>query len=38
VRQALDYQSLPRAIAVCFVGWLAQVAVFYMLTRLVRPA
>lgn len=37
VRQALDYQSLPRAVGVCFVGWVAQVAVFYLLTRMVRP-
>lgn len=37
VRQALDYQSLPRAVGVCFVGWVAQVAVFYLLTRTVRP-
>ena len=36
VRQALDYKSLPRAIAVCVIGWLAQVAVFYMLTRVAR--
>lgn len=38
VRQALDYKSLPRAIGVCVIGWLAQVAVFYLLTQLVRPA
>jgi hypothetical protein len=38
VRQALDYKSLPRAIGVCVVGWLAQVAVFYLLTQLGRPA
>lgn len=37
VRQALDYQSLPRAVGVCFIGWLAQVAVFYLLTRMARP-
>jgi hypothetical protein len=37
VRQALDYKSLPRAIGVCVIGWLAQVAVFYVLTQLVRP-
>jgi hypothetical protein len=36
VRQALDYKSLPRAIAVCVIGWLAQVAVFYMVTRVAR--
>lgn len=38
VQQALDYKSLPRAIGVCVIGWLAQVAVFYVLTQLVRPA
>jgi hypothetical protein len=38
VRQALDYKSLPRAVGVCVIGWLAQVAVFYVLTQLVRPA
>jgi hypothetical protein len=37
VRQALDYQSLPRAVGVCFIGWIAQVAVFYLLTRMARP-
>lgn len=37
VRQALDYQSLPRAVGVCLIGWVAQVAVFYFLTRMVRP-
>ena len=37
VRQALDYRSLPRAVVVCFIGWIAQVAVFYLLTRTVRP-
>jgi hypothetical protein len=37
VRQALDYRSMPRAVGVCVIGWVAQVAVFYFLTRLVRP-
>jgi hypothetical protein len=37
VRQALDYRSMPRAVGVCVIGWVAQVAVFYLLTRLVRP-
>jgi hypothetical protein len=37
VRQALDYRSLPRAVAVCFIGWIAQLAVLYMLTRMARP-
>lgn len=37
VRQALDYQSTFRAVGVCFIGWIAQVAVFYLFTRLARP-
>ena len=37
VRQALDYRSLPRAVAVCLIGWLAQAAVLYALTRMARP-
>jgi hypothetical protein len=37
VRQALDYRSLPRAAAVCFIGWIAQLAVLYALTRMARP-
>jgi hypothetical protein len=28
VRQALDYQSTPRAVAVCFIGWVVQVVIF----------
>jgi hypothetical protein len=36
VRQALDYTSLPRAVGVCLIGWIAQVAVFYMLTQVAR--
>jgi hypothetical protein len=38
VRQALDYQSLPRAVAVCLIGWIAQTAVFFVLTRSAGPA
>jgi hypothetical protein len=37
VRQALDYQSLPRAVAVCLIGWIAQMAVFFLLTRNAGP-
>lgn len=37
VRQALDYQSLPRAVGVCLIGWIAQVVVFYLLTSMARP-
>lgn len=37
VRQALDYRSLPRAVAVCVIGWIAQVVVLYALTRLAPP-
>jgi hypothetical protein len=33
VRQALDYQSLPRAVAVCLIGWIAQMVVFFLVTR-----
>jgi hypothetical protein len=33
VRQALDYQSLPRAVAVCLIGWVAQMVVFFLITR-----
>lgn len=36
VRQALDYDSTPRAIAVCFLGWLVSALVF-MLTDLATP-
>ena len=37
VRQALDYQSLPRAVAVCLIGWVAQMALFLVLTRNAGP-
>jgi hypothetical protein len=37
VRQALDYQSLPRAVAVCLIGWVAQMVVFFVLTRNAGP-
>ena len=38
VRQALDYRSPARAVGVCLIGWLAQMVVFYLLTRMARPA
>jgi hypothetical protein len=28
VRQALDYTSTLRAVAVCFVGWIIYIAIF----------
>jgi hypothetical protein len=30
VRQALDYTSTPRAVGVCLIGWLAQVAILML--------
>ena len=38
VRQALDYRSVWRAVGVCFIGWLVQVAVLVVLAGLGRPA
>lgn len=39
VRQALDYRSTGRAIGVCLIGWLVQVAIFALLGLLLaRPA
>jgi len=35
VRQALDYKSTWRAIAVCLLGWLVQLAAFIVLGRLI---
>jgi hypothetical protein len=32
VRQALDYTSTLRAIAVCLIGWLAYVGLILMFT------
>jgi hypothetical protein len=31
VRQALDYTSTGRAVGVCVIGWLVQVAIFFTL-------
>ncbi len=31
VRQALDYQSTPRAVGVCLIGWIIQVVIIAML-------
>ena len=31
VRQALDYRSTGRAVAVCLIGWLVQIAIFGLL-------
>jgi hypothetical protein len=33
VRQALDYQSTPRAAVVCLIGWVAYVVIFWIGTR-----
>ena len=38
VRQALDHQSLSRAVAVCRIGWVAQMTLFFVLTRNAGPA
>jgi len=39
VRQALDYKSTFRAVAVCFIGWLIQGAIFTVLFALMpKPA
>jgi Zn-dependent protease len=35
VRQALDYKSTGRAIGVCLLGWLVQLAVYVLLGRLI---
>ena len=31
VRQALDYESTPRAVAVCAIGWIVQLLIFVLL-------
>jgi hypothetical protein len=36
VRQALDYKSTGRAIAVCLLGWILQLVAFFLFTRLLR--
>lgn len=36
VRQALDYKSTWRAVGVCLLGWLVQLAFFLLVSRLVR--
>lgn len=36
VRQALDYRSTGRAIGVCLIGWLVQVAIFVLIGAIVR--
>jgi hypothetical protein len=37
VRQALDYSSTGRAIGVCLIGWLVQVAILLLIGAIVRP-
>ena len=34
VRQALDYNSTGKAVGVCFVGWIVQLVIFVILSRL----
>ncbi len=34
VRQALDYTSTPRAVGVCLIGWLVQVAILVLADQL----
>jgi hypothetical protein len=36
VRQALDYRSTGRAIGVCLIGWLVQVAILLLIGAIVR--
>jgi hypothetical protein len=36
VRQALDYRSTGRAVGVCIIGWLVQVAIFLVLGLVLR--
>ena len=36
VRQALDYRSTGRAIGVCLIGWLVQVAILVLIGVIVR--
>jgi hypothetical protein len=38
VRQALDYRSTARAVGVCIIGWLVQVAILVVLGGLARQA
>jgi hypothetical protein len=37
VRQALDYKSTGRAIGVCLIGWLVQIAIFAVLGLVLSP-
>lgn len=36
VRQALDYDSTPRAIGVCLIGWVAYLVIAWLLHGLIR--
>ena len=38
VRQALDYRSTARAVGVCIIGWLVQVAILVVLGGVARQA
>jgi hypothetical protein len=34
VRQALDYKSTLRAVGVCLIGWIVQIAIFVLFSGL----
>ena len=34
VRQALDYKSTWRAVGVCLIGWIVQIAIFVLFSGL----
>jgi hypothetical protein len=34
VKQALDYQSTPRAVGVCFIGWIIQSVILFLVWQL----
>ena len=38
IRQALDYQSTPRAILVCVIGWLLAIGIAFLMGLLLGPA
>ena len=38
VRQALDYRSTARAVGVCLIGWLVQIALLVVVSLLARQA
>ena len=38
VRQALDYHSTYRAVGVCFIGWIVQLAFFWFILNMAGGA